>query len=148
MGQQTTNDGVLTKASSLDGQVFLFQVSSIGTVDYPELAFRLYSQDEISPGFHDTIRQNLSFFLSLDDDLRPFYALAEEDPSFEPVMKELYGHHQVKFSMSAFENDGRDVPPEVPEVMHNSVTSVNVTTATMSDWWLLRPTMIRPTFFI
>jgi DNA-3-methyladenine glycosylase II len=104
MGQQTTNDGVLTKASSLDGQVFVFQVSSIGTIDHPELAYRLFSQDEISSAFHDTVRQNLSFFLSIDDDLTPFYALAEEDTAFEPVMQELYGYHQVKFSMSAFEN--------------------------------------------
>lgn len=102
MGQQTTNDGILTKASSLDGQIFVFQVISIGTVDYPELAYRLFSIDEISPAFHDTIRQNLSFFLSLDDDLTPFYAIAEEDPIFEPVMQELYGYHQVKF-LSPFE---------------------------------------------
>ena len=62
MGQQTTTDGILTKASSLHGQIFAFQMSSIGTVDYPELAYILFSEVEISPALHDTIRQNLTFF--------------------------------------------------------------------------------------
>jgi DNA-3-methyladenine glycosylase II len=102
MGQQTTHDGILTKASALDGQIFAFQVSSTGTVDHPEIAYRLFSENEILPACHEAVRQNLSFFLSLDDDLAPFYAVAEEDSAFEPIMQELYGYHQVKF-LSPFE---------------------------------------------
>jgi DNA-3-methyladenine glycosylase II len=41
--------------------------------------------------------------LSLGDDLRPFYAVAETDPAFAPLVQELYGYHQVKFLMP-FEN--------------------------------------------
>jgi hypothetical protein len=41
---------------------------------------------------HQTVRERISFFLSLDDDLRPFYAIGEEDPAFEPVIQMLYGY--------------------------------------------------------
>lgn len=43
------------------------------------------------------VLEPICFFLSLDDDLHPFYALAQQDPTFEPIMQELYGYHQVKF---------------------------------------------------
>ncbi len=45
----------------------------------------------------------IAFFLSLDDDLRPFYALARDDPPFAPILERLYGYHQVKF-LTPFEN--------------------------------------------
>ncbi len=104
MGQQIIHIKMLTKAASLNGQVFVFQVRSIGTMAQPQIAYTLFSAEEISDTFHATVRDNLSFFLSLDDDLLPFYEIGETDPHFAPVVKELYGYHQVKFSMSAFEN--------------------------------------------
>jgi len=104
MGQQTIDEGVLTKASSINGQVFVYQVHSTGTPAQPQLAYKLFSETELSDSFHDIVRRNLSFFLSLEDDLLPFYEIGESDPHFAPVIKELYGYHQVKFSMSAFEN--------------------------------------------
>jgi len=52
---------------------------------------------------HVNVRDRIGFFLSLDDDLRPFYAIGATDPSFEPVIHELYGYHQVKF-LTPFEN--------------------------------------------
>lgn len=103
MGEQKTQDGVLTKAVSLDGQVIVFRIQSIGTVDAPELAYIVYSNSPISDELHEAVRDCIRFFLSLDDDLQPFYALAEADPAFEPIMQDLYGYHQVKF-LSPFEN--------------------------------------------
>ena len=44
----------------------------------------------------------IRFSLSLDDDLEPFYELAEKDGSFAPIAREQRGHHHVKFP-SAFE---------------------------------------------
>jgi DNA-3-methyladenine glycosylase II len=45
----------------------------------------------------------LRFFLSFDDNLHAFYAYAEQDPWFRPVVARLYGLHQVKFP-TPFEN--------------------------------------------
>ena len=38
-----------------------------------------------------------------DDDLQPFYALAEADPPFWALVQRLYGYHQVRF-FTPFEN--------------------------------------------
>jgi DNA-3-methyladenine glycosylase II len=66
------------------------------------MAYILYSDSTISDELHEAVRDRIGFFPSLEDDLQVFYALAEEDPAFEPVMQELYGYHQVKF-LSPFE---------------------------------------------
>jgi DNA-3-methyladenine glycosylase II len=97
MGEQRTDDNCLTKAISIDGTVVVFRVHSIGTSDAPELAYVLYSEQPLDENLHQVVRERTTFFLSLDDDLRPFYAIGEEDPSFEPVVQALYGYHQVKF---------------------------------------------------
>jgi DNA-3-methyladenine glycosylase II len=110
MGEQKTHDGILTKAISINGQMVVFRLQSIGTLDAPELAYILYSDSAISDDLHMAVRDRIGFFLSLHDDLHPFYAIAEEDPAFEPVMQELYGYHQVKF-LSPFEN--ADMPNSV-----------------------------------
>lgn len=39
----------------------------------------------------------ISFFLSLQDDLNPFYKIAEKDPKFYAVVKSQWGFHHVKF---------------------------------------------------
>ena len=44
----------------------------------------------------------LRSFLSLDDNLEGFYALAAQDPQFQPIAQSLFGYHPVKFQ-SPFE---------------------------------------------
>jgi DNA-3-methyladenine glycosylase II len=48
MGEQKTHDSILTKAVSINGQIVVFRVQSIGTVDALELAYILYSDSTIS----------------------------------------------------------------------------------------------------
>jgi DNA-3-methyladenine glycosylase II len=43
------------------------------------------------------LTDRLSFFLGVQDDIASFYALAEGDKAFKPVVRRLYGYHQVKF---------------------------------------------------
>ena len=47
--------------------------------------------------------ERIAFWLSLADDLAPFYELAQRDPAFRPVVERLHGYHQVKFA-SPWEN--------------------------------------------
>jgi DNA-3-methyladenine glycosylase II len=85
------------KALCLDGQMFVFSVSSRGTIDEPELAFEIVSDEPITPELKAVIEGRIGFFLSVDDDLQPFYDIARTDPYFEPIVDGLYGYHQVKF---------------------------------------------------
>src|SRR5690349_18287266 len=85
------------------GQVVVFQVASSGSVEVPRLECELHSAQPLSPAALAAVQDRLSFFLSLDDDLRPFYALAQVDPAMAPEIQRLYGLHQVKFP-TPFEN--------------------------------------------
>ncbi len=103
MGEQHINKTTLTKAASFNGQCVVFQVQSTGTNDAPQLSYTLFSDTEITDSLHESVRGRIAFFLSLNDDLRPFYELGESDPDFAPVLQRMYGYHQVKFP-TAFEN--------------------------------------------
>ncbi len=104
MGQQTIEDEGLTKAFFVNGQVALFNIKSVGTPDNPEMRYTVWSEKVLTTAEQKEAEEEITFFLSLHDDLRPFYKLAESDPQFMPVVEKLYGYHQVKFSLSAFEN--------------------------------------------
>jgi DNA-3-methyladenine glycosylase II len=96
-GEQTITTEAITKAVTLNGRAVAFQVRSRGSVEEPCLAYRLFSERPLSDAEHETMRDRISFFLSLDDDLQSFYAIGGTDPHFEPVIKALYGLHQPKF---------------------------------------------------
>lgn len=102
-GEQTLADLSLTKAFCFDGQPYLFYIRSTGSAEEPRLEYTLYAARPIPPEARATLIDRLSFYLSLDDDLRPLYALARDDPSFAPLALALYGFHQVKFP-TPFEN--------------------------------------------
>ena len=97
--QQIIGDGALTKAVMIDGQIIVFRV----TASAAGLDYTLFADQPISAELQRAAADRIAFFLSLDDDLRPFYALAQTDPPFAPVLERLYGYHQVKF-LTPFEN--------------------------------------------
>ena len=96
-GEQAITEQALTKAVYVDGQLIGFRVASTGTIDKPQLAYTLFSEQVINDVIKNAAIDRITFFLSLDDDLRPFYAIGQEDSDFAPIVQELYGYHQVKF---------------------------------------------------
>ncbi len=93
----------LSKALSFSGHAVLARVWSVGTVEAPALACRFISAEPLDAAAEAAAVDRLRFYLSLDDDLAPFYAIGRDDPVMAPVIKELYGYHQVKFT-TPFEN--------------------------------------------
>jgi DNA-3-methyladenine glycosylase II len=102
-GEQTLGAGSLTRAVYVNGQLIGFRVEVGGTVESPSPTYVLFAEQPITPDTRAAAVDRITFFLSLTDDLRPFYALGEADPDFAPVIARLYGHHQVKF-VTPFEN--------------------------------------------
>lgn len=103
-GEYTIGDGAWTRALMLNGQTVVVTVSSTGTAKAPRLAYSLQSEKPISAEVQRAAEDRLRFMLSLDDDLRLFYAIADEqDEAFARVTRQFYGYHQVKFA-SPFEN--------------------------------------------
>lgn len=104
MGQQDINQAHLTKALRLDNLILVFTLESSGTTDHPNLNYTIWSETALTAEIRSQAEAEICFYLSLEDDLRPFYRLAENDPQFMSIVRKLYGYHQVKFSLSAFEN--------------------------------------------
>lgn len=102
-GEQKTTAQTLTKAVSIEGQVVAFQLHSLGTVEEPHIAYALFSDAPLSKEVTQQAIDRVRFFLSMDDDLRPFYQIGFDDPDFTPVLQDLYGYHQVKF-LTPFES--------------------------------------------
>ncbi|HEY8597755.1 MAG TPA: hypothetical protein VIL85_04950 [Thermomicrobiales bacterium] len=102
-GEQTIAPRTLTKAIMVNGQPLGFQVRSIGTIEEPCLNYTLYAAGTLDAATITAAEDRLTFFLGLDDDLRPFYALGRADHAFAPVIELLYSYHQIKFP-TPFEN--------------------------------------------
>lgn len=102
-GEQTTDGGALTKAIMVGGQPIIVRVTDAGSETEPKLDYTLYAQQPIDEATQAQARDRISFYLSLNDDLRHFYAAAESDQPFWPLVQRLYGYHQVKFA-TPFEN--------------------------------------------
>ncbi len=103
MQEQTVSSHTLTKAISIDGQTIVFQLTSNGTTENPQLEYTLFSAQPINEETENAVVERMIFFLSLKDDLHPFYRIGREDADFAPIIEHLYGYHQVKF-LTPFEN--------------------------------------------
>ena len=96
-GEQTMAGLALTKAVFVDGQVVVFDIAPAGDVEQPRLSYTLHAERPLDAATERAAADRIGFFLSIHDDLAPFYALAEDDPVFAPIVKRLRGYHQVKF---------------------------------------------------
>jgi DNA-3-methyladenine glycosylase II len=92
-----------TKAILIENQVILFELFSKGDIEKPQLQYRLYTDTNMTNERAAEAIERISFFLSLYDDLNPFYHLSKTDPIFYPIAQKLYGYHHVKF-LTPFEN--------------------------------------------
>src|SRR5579859_6190360 len=90
----------LIKAVMIASQPIAFEVKSVkstSTLEQPHLDYTLYADQPISADLKAAALDRIRFYLSLDDDLTPFYSLAANDPCLAPIIERLYGLHQVKF---------------------------------------------------
>lgn len=94
---QSTGPNTITKALMINGQTVVFRLEG-GKGGRGPMECTLFSKENISPRLKESALQRISFFLSLEDDLRPFYEIVErDDPQFMPVVQQMYGFHHVKF---------------------------------------------------
>jgi DNA-3-methyladenine glycosylase II len=95
--EQDVKIGSFTKAVQAKGKTIAFEVTDKGTIENPKLQFTAYSEAKFTDEVKDTVTDRISFFLSLQDNLKEFYELARKDEFLHPAIKQFYGHKQVKF---------------------------------------------------
>lgn len=98
------DESSFTTAIQIDAQTIAFKIESVGTVEKPVLNYQLFGR-EIYDDLRTKIIDRIIFFLSLNDELKPFYGQAASDDIFSQIVDELYGLHQVKF-LTPFEAAG------------------------------------------
>lgn len=96
-GEQNISELSFTKTICLENRVFGFKLEGKGSIETPILSYNLFSRDKLDQGTKSLLEDRISFFLSLGDNLRKFYIIAQKDEVFSPIIKSLYGLHQVKF---------------------------------------------------
>jgi DNA-3-methyladenine glycosylase II len=95
--EQTVEDLSFTKAVYHKNRTMAFKLEDHGTVEKPVLSYTLFSYETIDENLESELLDRIKFFLSLDDDLKPFYNHGLKDDAFKRVIDKLYGLHQVKF---------------------------------------------------
>ena len=102
-GEQVVSEKTLTRAAWASAQPVAFKLFAGGGVEDPKLHYEFSANEPLSETDVAALRRRIEVYLSLNDDLRRFYALIDADPPFGRVRRELYGYHQVKF-LTPFEN--------------------------------------------
>ena len=95
--EQEIKSGTFTKAVQAKGKTVAFEVFDKGTIEQPKLEFTAYSKAKFTYEVKELVADRISFFLSLQDNLKEFYEIAKKDEYIQPAIKKFYGHKQVKF---------------------------------------------------
>ncbi len=95
--EQTVENLSFIKAVYHKNRTMAFKLEDHGTVEKPVLSYTLFSDETIDENLESGLLDRIKFFLSLDDDLKPFYNHGLKDDAFKLVIDKLYGLHQVKF---------------------------------------------------
>lgn len=100
-GTDYLDHGVYRRLLDLDGKLVLASVQSVGSIDAPELAVQLWGE---GLSFQDVAvaADRVAWILGANQNLGPFYALAESDPVLSATVKRFYGLH-LSHSVSVFE---------------------------------------------
>ena len=89
-GTESFEDGEYRRALHIGDRVGLVTVRSTGTVDEPQLALDISGLDGDAAAM-DEARRKAAWILAVDDDIRPFYALAADDELLAPFVREFRG---------------------------------------------------------
>jgi DNA-3-methyladenine glycosylase II len=100
-GTDSFEDGVYWRLLDLGDKLVLASVRSVGSVAEPQLAVELEGE-ELSSLDVIAAWEQIAWLLGADQDLAPFYTLAEGDPVLGSVVEKFYGLH-LPHTATAFE---------------------------------------------
>jgi DNA-3-methyladenine glycosylase II len=73
------------------GKIFGLKLKSIGTLEKPKISCEVFSREKLSVEERRGLVREMTRTLSLKEDVREFYALAERDPLVKSLVEDLYG---------------------------------------------------------
>ncbi len=84
-------DGILWTSAYFGERLYGFRLSGGGSPEAPRVRARVYAEGDVAPVERTRVRALLASKLALDDDLRPFYRMADRDPILKHPAKHLRG---------------------------------------------------------
>ena len=94
-------DGVYRRLLDLDGQLVLASVSSLGSLEKPELSAELQGEGLTSDNV-EVATDKVAWILGVGQELEPFYASAQGDPAMAAITQRFHGLH-MPHTASVFE---------------------------------------------
>jgi len=94
-------DGVYRRLLDVDGQLILASVSSVGSLEKPELDVELQGEG-LTPTVAELATNKVDWILGAQQELEPFYALAQSDPAMAAITQRFHGLH-MPHTASVFE---------------------------------------------
>jgi 3-methyladenine DNA glycosylase/8-oxoguanine DNA glycosylase len=89
--------GILWTAMRMpSGRVFGLKLWSVGTVEKPEIHCKVYFYQKLGQSERRESLKTVTWMLNLNEDVRPFYRLADHDPLVKVLVKDLYGMRNTK----------------------------------------------------
>lgn len=89
-------DTLWTTTRTHSGKMLGLKLRSVGTVEKPQISCKLFSGKKPNTKEREELSETVAWTLSLKEDIREFYALAERDPLVKLLMKDLYGMRRTK----------------------------------------------------
>jgi DNA-3-methyladenine glycosylase II len=85
-------DGVYRRLLDMDGQLVLASVSSVGSLEAPELIVELQGEG-LTPAVAEVATNKVAWLLGSEQKLEPFYVLAQSDPAMAAITQRFHGLH-------------------------------------------------------
>ncbi len=90
------DDTLWTATRISNEEVFGLKLNSAGTVKKPQISCEIYSKKKLDVNKKRTLLNTITWMLSAEEDIEPFYALAERDPLVKVLAEDLYGMKRTK----------------------------------------------------
>ena len=91
-GGDSLEEGVYQRLVDLGNKTALVSVSSLGSVEQPELSVKVQA-DKLSPEEVAAAAKTAGWLLGCDQDLTRFYRVVEDDPALSQITRKFYGLH-------------------------------------------------------
>ena len=91
-GTDSLDEGIYRRLLDLGDKLVLASVQSTGNVEAPELRIEVQGR-ELSSQDVEAASKQVAWLLGADQDLAPFYAQSQDDPTLSRIVKSFYGLH-------------------------------------------------------
>jgi DNA-3-methyladenine glycosylase II len=90
-------DNILWTAVRMpDGKMYGLKLKSTGTVKKPAILWEVFSQEKLDSNQTERVFCTIAWVLSAQEDIRPFYSLANRDSLVNALVNDLYGMRRTK----------------------------------------------------